>query len=446
MVEIYTTYSVKIKHYNHIFKDTVVIYRNMVDYFLPVCLEKWDDISQLGNDLQKVNYVERITHRTKSHPDPEYDFDGKFYKVPSYLRRAAISEAIGKISSYKSNLTNWEKKDPLTRGRVPSVPKAGFSFPCLYKINMYTQDEPYQARIKVYIRNTWDWITVSLKKSDMDYINRECIHRKKCNPTLVKRGKEWFLDFPFTENAKLSDTDILNQTIIAVDLGINSAATVSVMLSDGTILGRYFLKLPKEYDSLKHAINCIKKAQQNRNHRTPRLWAVAKGINNDIAVKTAAFIMEIAAKYNADTIVFEHLDLQGKKRGSKKQRLHMWRSQYVQAMVTDKAHRAGMRISRICAWGTSKFAYDGSGTVRRGEKGDFNSYSMCRFKNGKVYNCDLSASYNIGSRYFIREILKSVPEKVRLALEAKVPQVAKRSTCTLSTLISLSAELMSLAA
>ena len=115
-------------------------------------------------------------------------------------------------------------------------------------------------------------------------------------------------------------------------------------------------------------------------------------------------------------------------------------------MVTDKAHRLGMRISRICAWGTSRLAYDGSGRILRGKEAELPTYSLCRFQNGKVYNCDLSASYNIGSRYFIREILKSLPARVRLELEANVPQVSKRSTCTWSTLINLNAELMSLAA
>ena len=88
----------------------------------------------------------------------------------------------------------------------------------------------------------------------------------------------------------------------------------------------------------------------------------------------------------------------------------------------------------------------GSGIVLRGKAGGFNTYELCKFQNGKVYNCDLSASYNIGARYFIREILKSLDESSRLAIEAKVPQSAKRSTCTFSTLISLNAELMSLVA
>lgn len=229
-----------------------------------------------------------------------------------------------------------------------------------------------------------------------------------------------------------------------ISLSKNSAATVSAMCSDGTILGRHFLKLPKEYDSLKHSVNRIKKAQQHGSRKTPKLWAKAKGINKDISVKTANFIIDIAVLYNADTIVFEHLDTKGKKRGSKKQKLHMWRSQYVQSMVTDKAHRLSMRISRVNAWGTSKLAYDGSGYVQRGKNAGFDSYSICKFQNGKIYNCDLSASYNIGSRYYIREILKSLPVRERLELEAKVPQVSKRSTCTLSTLISLYGELSSL--
>ena len=138
-------------------------------------------------------------------------------------------------------------------------------------------------------------------------------------------------------------------------------------------------------------------------------------------------------------IVFEHLNLSGKKKGSKKQCLHLWKAQYVQSIVEHKAHRLSMRISRVCAWGTSKLAYDGSGAVERGGDGN---YSICRFRSGKIYNCDLSASYNIGARYFIREILKSLPETVRLEAEAKVPQLSRRITCTFSTLLSLNTVLV----
>ena len=106
-----------------------------------------------------------------------------------------------------------------------------------------------------------------------------------------------------------------------------------------------------------------------------------------------------------------------------------------------------MHISRINAWGTSRLAFDGSGMVLRGKESERTegNYSLCEFQNGKLYNCDLNATYNIGARYFIRELLKPLPATARLLVEAKVPQCSKRSTCSLSTLISLHAVLLDLA-
>ena len=308
---------------------------------------------------------------------------------------------------------------------------------------MYREEDSNTARIKVFVRNTWDWITVKLRKSDVDYVKRHCSDMKQSSPTLQKRGKEWFLDFVYEKTTELVAKPILEQTVLAVDLGINSACTCSCLLLDGTVAGRRFLRLPAEEDCLGKAIGRIKKAQQHGSSKTPGLWAIAKGINDDIAVKTAAFIMECAEQFHADVIVFEHLDRTGKIRGSKKHRLHMWKASYVQSMVEGKAHRLGLRVSRVNAWGTSRYAFDGSGRVKRGKESEKTggSYSVCEFATGKVYNCDLNASYNIGARYYIREITKSLPERERLAAEAKDPQLARRSTCTLSTLINLYAVL-----
>ena len=443
-MDICSTYSVKIKDYNNIFKESIYLYRKSVDFFIDVCLKEWDSIEPVANKKDaSVNVLEKLTIPTGKRPNVKYNFNKKFYKMPSYLRRAAIKEAVGQVSSYKSNLKKWKSQDIKTRGKEPSRPKAGFCYPCLYRGNMFNFLDTYKAEIKVFRNNTWDWLEVDLKKSDIDYIKRRYNSKNMKVPKLQKRGKQWFLDFPFKETVDLNKTDISNQTIVAVDLGINSAATLTVMTSDGTILDRCFLKLSKEYDSLNHSVNRIKKAQQNRNYKTPRLWAKVKGLTHDISVKTTNFIIDKATLYNADTIVFEHLDV--KKKKSHNQKIHLWKCQDVQKMVTHKAHKLSIRISHICARNTSKLAFDGSGFVVRGSEAGFKSYSICRFQNGKVYNCDLSAAYNIGARYFIREILKSLPEKVRLVIEAKVPQCTKRSTCTFSTLISLNAELKMLA-
>lgn len=416
--------------------DTVRVYRKAVDFFSDIVLGHWDAIGPLDNAKDRLSGVEMLTIATKTRPEVETPFgEGEFYKYPALYRRAAINKATGRVSSYKSNLANWEESP---KGKKPRLGGCGYEYPTLYRGGSYREGVGYTCEIKLFIHNTWDWVTVKLRKGDIDYINRHCGTRRKLCPALRKRGKVWSLDFTFEENIKLADADISDRTILAVDLGINNAATVVAMRTDGTILGRHVLKLPKEEDSLLHAVNRTKKAQQHGAKKMPRLWARAKGINDDITSKTAEFIMYQAAYYNVDVIVFEHLDLNGKKRHSKRQRTHLWKARAVQRIVTDKAHRMEMRISRVCAWGTSRLAYDGSGRVERGVNGN---YSICRFKSGKIYNCDLSASYNIGARYIIREIVKSLSETARLALEAKVPQIAKRSTCTYSTLISLVAEL-----
>ena len=441
-MDIYTTYPVRISRYHKVFQDTVSWYRNAVDFFIRVILSE-EDLFLLKNQTERVNAVERLTVTSAKRPEVKYNFGKDFYKFPAYYRRAAIAEALGCVSSYLSRVKNWEVEDTGTRGKKPSLPKAGFTSPALYRKNCYIRETDYTASIKVWVNNTWDWVTVDFRKSDADYILKHCRGRKECVPVLRKRGKKWYLDFSFEEKTKLHDIPVEDQLVLAVDLGINNACTCSVLAADGTVAGREFLSLPAENDCLDHAVGRLKKAQRNGTKRMPRLWAAVNGINDNIAVRTASFIVEQAVKYNVDTVVFEHLDTSGKKKGSKKQRLHFWKAQYVQKMVTDKAHRLGIRISRICAWGPSKLAFDGSGTVKRGKESEktAGNYSICEFQSGKIYHCDLNASYNIGSRYFIREILKSVPVTVQQDIGAKVPRCLKRSTCTLSDLISLAAVL-----
>ena len=115
----------------------------------------------------------------------------------------------------------------------------------------------------------------------------------------------------------------------------------------------------------------------------------------------------------------------------------MWKKNTIQNKVEHKAHRNGIRVSHICAWGTSKLAYDGSGKVLRGKDANLNTYELCKFSNGKIYNCDLSASYNIGARYFIREVQKILPVKVWSDIVAKVPECQKRTQCTYNTLLEI---------
>ena len=130
------SYRVKIRHYNSILKPTVSVYRDAVRFFLNVCEKEWAEIDKINGANYRMRRIEQLTHRTKQNPNPPYSFDDadkRFYKFPSYLRRAAIHCAQGMVQSYHSNLENWEKADPKSRGRKPSLPKVTAAvMPVLY--------------------------------------------------------------------------------------------------------------------------------------------------------------------------------------------------------------------------------------------------------------------------------------------------------------------------
>lgn len=108
-----------------------------------------------------------------------------------------------------------------------------------------------------------------------------------------------------------------------------------------------------------------------------------------------------------------------------------------------KARLLGIRVAKVLARGTSQYAFDGSGEFDRNNESG--KRDTCKFTTGKKYHCDLGASYNIAARFFIRILLKPLPETVRLQLRAKVPETAARHQQTLASLIRLH-EALSLAA
>ena len=211
------------------------------------------------------------------------------------------------------------------------------------------------------------------------------------------------------------------------------------MNADGTILARKFIDFPSDKDRMYRAMNRTRRKQSEYGPRSAAsLWAYVRRLNEDRAKKISSAIIDFASRHSVDVIVMEHLDFKGrKKRGSKAQRLSVWNHATIREHVEHKAHLRCIRLSTICAWKTSALAFDGSGKVTRDE----NNHALAVFPNGKQHNCDLSASYNIGARYFIRELLKSLPATEVSHVKVKIPDVGRRTSCTLSTLRALVKEL-----
>ncbi|MCL1997860.1 MAG: transposase, partial [Turicibacter sp.] len=255
-MKIVSSYKVKIQHYNNIFSGTVDIYRRAVAFFIDVCDKHWQEVQGLTSK-KRNNYVEKLTIRTIRNPIVKYDFGEKFYKMPSYLRRAAIQQAIGAYSSYTSNLANWEKSNK--KGKKPTLTTARNVMPTLYKDNCYIRTSTTTCKVKIFHKNDWIWLNVHLREQDIKYIDKHCRLSKELVPTLKKQGKMWFLTFPFEENTKLADVAIKQKNICAVDLGLNNNAVCSIMQSDGTVVARKFVNLATEKDHLQKALNRQKK-------------------------------------------------------------------------------------------------------------------------------------------------------------------------------------------
>ena len=356
---------------------------------------------------------------------------------------------MGSVKSYKSNLNNWENNG--RKGRRPFLKINQNKFPCFYKNNMFNKLSDYKAQIKIYKNNDWVWQEIEFKKSDIDYIKHHYSDWKESNPVIELNGKVWSLRFTYSKNIPLNKIKLKDQVALGVDLNtFNHNAVCSIINYNGTVLSRKFINFGKEKDHLNNCImyknEAIRLNQPKQlykdelflynTNKTPRLWRLINYANKEIAVLTARAIVDFAIKNKVNVIVFEHLDTKHKK-SFQKERLHLWCAKTIKEITCSLVHKNGIHISTICASGTSKFAFDGSGEVKRGRQAspDF-PYNVCKFTTGKIYNCDLNASYNIASRYFIKQIEKENNKKF-MAVQAKVPELAKRSTCTLDTLIKL---------
>lgn len=420
----------------HIVANTLALYNSALNYVCDVVLKHYDEIKELNN-LEGRMYLEHLIHNTKNNI-AKYDFDSIYYKLPCYLLRDIESKAIGHIFSYKSNLDNYKKEryNKISNGkkfkkREPSLSKCNL-LPSFYKGNMYKMISDNKIALKIYEDNDWKYEEFKLKKNDLKYINK--INGKRYNPEIKIIGKKIYIKFTFEiEDLKLQDKELNKRIICGVDLGVNNDATISIMNYEGTILGRHFINTNNK-DLMNHLLNKKRKIQRNSGNykylSNLHINNKINSINENIVNHTVNQIIKICLSYGVDVIVFENLRHKFKRaKRSFRARLHRWRKIAIYNKAYEMAHRNGIRVSTVNPNGTSRYAYDGSGEVER----DNDNYSICKFVSGKTYNCDLSASYNIAARYYIRETLKPLDVNSRSELETKASLALSGTKLTYNT-------------
>ena len=102
-----------------------------------------------------------------------FDFDFRFPKMPSYLRRAAIRHALGSVSSYKTRMDLWTKSGEKTG--MPKLVYENHAMPVFYRGVMYREgaEGKEEAYLKLYDGHDWKWFCVRLNHTDMEYLSWE---------------------------------------------------------------------------------------------------------------------------------------------------------------------------------------------------------------------------------------------------------------------------------
>ena len=135
-MQITASYKVEILQLHTPLKKTLKIYREAVDWLLPVIDSEWDRISAQDGPKRQFNYAEHLIHKTKDN-EPDYPFDEVFPKMPSYFRRSVLQKVLGTVRSYHTNLDKW--KEGGEQGNKPKLRSTGHAMPAFYKDQMYKE-------------------------------------------------------------------------------------------------------------------------------------------------------------------------------------------------------------------------------------------------------------------------------------------------------------------
>lgn len=408
---------------------TITFYRRVVRYLATVAMTHWHDLGPLRSK-ERLTAMEALVHATKANAKPTYAaMDRVMGKMPSYLRRAAVHAAVGMVSSYLSNYHNWLDESEADAAGVPErksgarPPRLGFSnvFPSLYGGNMILEGKDLKTvRVKV-LREDGTWgFTTPLRVNG----RFKRLHSKlELAPSLIMRGAKVRLSCPveFRRGIYVTNKDFAQagaaSKVCSIDVGINTAATAAIVDASGTVIARQFFTCGRHNDRRDNLAEVIasKRHQSGKAVKgqkfCSRLYTRIAGLSQDAARTLSSQIVEFAKSHGVTAFAVENLKGWKPKGPSKeqRQRFHRFQHRMLINCLALKAEELGIRMLEVYARGTSRYAYDGSGKVKRSTK----NAQLATFSTGKQYNADLNGALNIAARG-LAQLLGVKPKEIVL--------------------------------
>jgi putative transposase len=100
---------------------TIKAYQRIVQMVATISVTHWPEIQALPS-IEWQGFVENLIHPTALNPDVKYPMVHRALgKMPSYLRRAAITTGTGAAASFLSNYDNWLKEPALSQSALNDV-------------------------------------------------------------------------------------------------------------------------------------------------------------------------------------------------------------------------------------------------------------------------------------------------------------------------------------
>ena len=166
-----SSYGVELRKQNIPVRQTLEIYRSAVSYLTEIYEQVWEELAEIPDAKRRFNAAEHLVHTTKKNP-ARFDFDLRFPKMPSYLRRAAIQHALGSVSSYETRMDLWEKAGE--KAGKPRLAYENHAMPVFYRDVMYREEKEGkdEAYLKLYDGHDWKWFCVHLNHTDMEYLRK----------------------------------------------------------------------------------------------------------------------------------------------------------------------------------------------------------------------------------------------------------------------------------
>jgi len=395
---------------------------NQVAAFYFGVIQAHEHILDLGSK-DALTALETLTHTTQGNPQPVMPLSAIVQDIPAMFRRAAIHAALGSARSFYSHLAKWRKRKEKAEARGkefherPPVPPRCWNRSVTLYTGMWKDRTASSILIKVWTGTCWSWIKVRITGRALPESVRAL------SPSLIRRGKQWWLHTPIEKQFKspgtieqqVTTTDA-HTKICAVDLNITEhLAVCTVQTVEGSILATRFIGGGRRVSGFrKKQLGRIARKRSKTGiiaegeQDNADLWRKINQVDEHIAHLVSARIVQFAKEHEATILVFEHLGTLKPARGKYSHRGNSKRAFWMKGRIFRfaryKAWNEGIITSRINPRNTSRECARCHNLVTRYEEGQpAEGYTpgaplvLCH-QCGLRGNSDRNASLVIGRR------------------------------------------------